>query len=99
MILLDGKEVKLKVLEELKEKLTKLDRSLGLVVIQVGNDPASNVYVRQKNKMAENLGYNFNHIKKENLRMKNYFIYLVLLFFLIAIPVSSQDKLTKILQK
>ena len=33
MILLDGKEVKLKVLEELKEKLTKLDRSLGLVVI------------------------------------------------------------------
>ena len=31
--------------------------------------------------------------------MKNYFIYLVLLFFLIAIPVSSQDKLTKILQK
>lgn len=50
MILLDGKEVKLKVLEELKEKLTKLDRSLGLVVIQVGNDPASNVYVRQKKK-------------------------------------------------
>ena len=31
--------------------------------------------------------------------MKNYFIYLVLLFFLIASPVSSQDKLTKILQK
>ena len=28
MILLDGKEVKLKVLEELKEKLTKLDRNL-----------------------------------------------------------------------
>lgn len=48
MMLLDGKEVKLKVLEELKEKLTKLDRNLGLVVIQVGNDPASNVYVRQK---------------------------------------------------
>lgn len=31
--------------------------------------------------------------------MKNYFIYLVLLFFLIAIPVSSQDKLTKIFTK
>ena len=65
-IILDGKEVKLKVLEELKEKLTKLDRNLGLVVIQVGNDPASNVYVRQKNKMAENLGYNFNHIKLDS---------------------------------
>ena len=66
MILLDGKEVKLKVLEELKEKLTKLDRNLGLVVIQVGNDPASNVYVKQKNKMAENLGYNFNHINLDS---------------------------------
>ena len=66
MILLDGKEVKLKVLEELKEKLTKLDRNLGLVVIQVGNNPASNVYVKQKNKMAENLGYNFNHIKLDS---------------------------------
>ncbi len=65
-MILDGKEVKLKVLKELKEKLIKLDRNLGLVVIQVGDDPASNVYVRQKNKMAENLGYNFNHIKLDS---------------------------------
>ena len=65
-MLLDGKEVKLKVLKELKEKLSLLDEKLGLVVIQVGDDPASNVYVRQKNKMAENLGYNFNHIKLES---------------------------------
>ena len=48
MILLDGKEVKIKLLEELKEKIIKLDEKLGLVVIQVGDDPASNVYVRQK---------------------------------------------------
>ena len=68
MILLDGKEVKIKLLEELKEKIIKLDEKLGLVVIQVGDDPASNVYVRQKNKMAENLGYNFKHIKlSENI--------------------------------
>ena len=63
MILLDGKEVKLKVLEELKEKLTKLDRNLGLVVIQVGNDPASNVYVRQKIKMEKKIGYNCKLLK------------------------------------
>lgn len=68
MILLDGKEVKIKLLEELKEKIIKLNEKLGLVVIQVGDDPASNVYVRQKNKMAENLGYNFKHIKlSENI--------------------------------
>lgn len=62
MKLLDGKEVKLKILEDLKQKLLNLNEKLGLVVIQIGNDPASDVYVRQKKKMAEDLGYNFNHI-------------------------------------
>ncbi len=63
MKLLDGKVVKAKVLDDLKQKVEKLDRPLGLVVIQVGEDPASVVYVRQKSKMAENMGFNFNHIK------------------------------------
>lgn len=62
MKILDGKEVKLKILEDLKQKLLNLNEKLGLVVIQIGNDPASDVYVRQKKKMAEDLGYNFNHI-------------------------------------
>lgn len=62
MKLLDGKEVKLKILKDLKQKLLNLNEKLGLVVIQIGNDPASDVYVRQKKKMAEDLGYNFNHI-------------------------------------
>lgn len=62
MKLLDGKEVKLKTLEDLKQKLLNLNEKLGLVVIQIGNDLASDVYVRQKKKMAEDLGYNFNHI-------------------------------------
>lgn len=69
MELLDGKVVKAKLLEDLKEKINKLDTKLGLTVIQVGEDPASSVYVRQKNKMAENLGFNFNHIKlDENIK-------------------------------
>lgn len=63
MKLLDGKKVKDKILNDLKKKLTELDRPLGLVVIQVGEDPASSVYVRQKEKMAEMLGYTFRHIK------------------------------------
>lgn len=69
MELLDGKVVKAKLLEDLKEKINKLDTKLGLTVIQVGEDPASSVYVRQKNKMAESLGFNFNHIKlDENIK-------------------------------
>lgn len=63
MKLLDGKVVKKQVLSELKEKINKLARPLGLVVIQVGEDPASVVYVRQKEKMAANMGFNFKHIK------------------------------------
>lgn len=66
MKILDGKEVKLKILEDLKQKLLNLNEKLGLVVIQIGNDPASDVYVRQKKKMAEDLGYNFNHINLED---------------------------------
>lgn len=63
MELLDGKVVKKKVLEDLKEELKSLERPLGLVVIQVGEDEASKVYVRQKEKMAKELGFKFEHIK------------------------------------
>ncbi len=63
MKLLDGKKVKEKKLKDLKIEVSKLDRPLGLVVIQVGDDPASSVYVRQKSKMAEELGYTFRHVK------------------------------------
>ena len=63
MILLDGRVVKQKVLEELKGITSKLDIKLGLAVIQVGEDEASKVYVRQKEKMANELGFNFIHKK------------------------------------
>ena len=63
MKLLNGKEVKEKVLADLKEKLGKINRQLGLVVIQIGDDAASSVYVKQKQKMAMELGYNFQHLK------------------------------------
>lgn len=62
MELLDGKRVKLEILNNLKKDIDKLERKLGLVVIQVGDDPASQVYVNQKKKMAETLGINFYHI-------------------------------------
>lgn len=63
MELLDGKKVKLEILENLKKDLENFERKLGLVVVEVGDDPASLVYVAQKEKMAIELGYNFNHIK------------------------------------
>ena len=63
MEILDGKKVKLEILNELKQDIEKLNRKLKLVVIQVGEDPASTVYVNQKSKMANSLNYDFNHIK------------------------------------
>lgn len=62
-MILDGKKVKLEKLEELKNKINKLDRKLCLCVIQVGDDPASNVYVKNKEKTALYLGCEFLHIK------------------------------------
>ncbi len=62
MTLLDGKKIKLEILKKLRDKVMKLDTTLGLAVIQVGNDSASNVYVKNKNKMANDLGYKFEHI-------------------------------------
>ena len=68
MELLDGKIVKKQILEELKQDVEKLERKPGLVVIQVGEDPASKVYVGQKEKMAQAIGINFEHLKlKENV--------------------------------
>ncbi len=63
MELLDGKMVKKKVLENLKKDLENIERPLGLAVIQIGEDEASNVYVRQKEKMASDLGMDFRHIR------------------------------------
>ena len=63
MELLDGKIVKKEVLESLKKDLSKIDRPLGLAVLQVGDDEASNVYIGQKNKMADELGFDFRHFR------------------------------------
>lgn len=63
MELLNGKIVKESIINDLLEKVDKLDRQLGLTVIQVGEDPASDVYIKQKEKMANSLGYSFNHLK------------------------------------
>lgn len=63
MELLDGRLVKKEILAKLKDEVAHLNRPPGLVVIQVGEDPASNVYVGQKEKMANELGYKYSHIK------------------------------------
>ena len=63
MILLDGKRIKEEKFDELKKEISLLKRKPGIAVIQVGNDSASNVYVKSKEKFGKELGCIFNHIK------------------------------------
>ena len=63
---LDGKEVRKSILDNLKKELNSIDKTLGLAVIQIGNDDASNVYIKQKEKMTRELGYYFKHYKLDN---------------------------------
>lgn len=66
MKLIDGKEVRKEKLKELKKKVELLKEKPSLSVVQVGNIEASNVYIRQKEKLALELGYNFKHYKFED---------------------------------
>jgi len=57
--LIDGKVISKQIKDELKEKVAKLKASgkeICLAVIQVGNDPASSVYVGNKKKACEYIG-------------------------------------------
>ena len=57
-IILDGKMLRDKIFESLKAKLDKMEQKPTLAVILVGENPASQIYVRNKKKTAEKLGIN-----------------------------------------
>lgn len=63
---IDGKMVSQKLKEEIKKEIEILKTAPKLVVIQVGNDPASSVYVKNKEKAAISVGMAFEHIKFED---------------------------------
>ena len=57
--IIDGKRISAEIKDELKQKVAKLKQqgiTGALAVIQVGNDPASSVYVRNKKKACEYIG-------------------------------------------
>lgn len=59
--IIDGKQISLDIKNELKEKVAKYKEQgieITLSVVKVGNDPASAVYVRNKEKACEYVGIN-----------------------------------------
>ena len=62
MILIDGKKVAAELREELKKKVAEIKSTYnsvpGLTVILVGEDAASKIYVKNKEKFAKEVGMN-----------------------------------------
>lgn len=59
--IIDGKAISLAIKDELKEKVVEYKNKgidITLAVVKVGNDPASAVYVRNKEKACEYVGIN-----------------------------------------
>lgn len=71
--ILSGKELSLQIREEIKDEvrqIVKENQNLprpGLAVIQVGDDPASSIYVKNKKKACEDAGfvYFFYHLQED----------------------------------
>ena len=59
--LIDGKKIAAEIESELKIKISKMDKSPRLSVVQVGKDPASTSYIRAKSNAAERVGINLTH--------------------------------------
>jgi len=58
-MIIDGKEISLQVKDEIKKKVEALKgqgKEITLAVIQVGDNPASTVYVRNKKRGCEYTG-------------------------------------------
>ncbi len=66
MEILDGKKIKNEILDELCNEVKNMSEKPSLAVIQVGDNEASNIYIKQKEKMAQYVGYQFHHIRLED---------------------------------
>ena len=55
--IIDGKSVSKQIIEEVKQNTIKAGVKPGIALILVGNDPASEVYVRNKGRVCEEIGF------------------------------------------
>lgn len=60
---IDGKKLRDEIISELKTEVKHYMIKPCLAVIQIGDDPASNTYIKSKAKACEEIGMYFKHIK------------------------------------
>jgi methylenetetrahydrofolate dehydrogenase (NADP+)/methenyltetrahydrofolate cyclohydrolase len=63
-VIINGKEIAKKLRSSIAKQVAKLDRKPGLAVILVGDDPASAVYVRNKDNACKEVGFYSEKINK-----------------------------------
>lgn len=63
MNIIDGKKLRNEIVEELKKEVKHYMIKPCLAVIQIGDDPASNTYIKSKEKACNEIGMYFKHIK------------------------------------
>lgn len=66
-MIIDGKKLQEKKLTEFSNVINSIEEKLKLVVVQVGNNEASNVYVKNKRIICEKVGVLFEHIKYDSI--------------------------------
>ncbi len=74
-MIIDGKKIAAKLRDNLKKKIKDIKSTFnsvpGLTVILIGNDPASKIYVKNKEKFSKEIGINSEVIKyPENVEEK-----------------------------
>jgi len=69
--IIDGKKMAEDIYTELKEEVKNLEDKPGLAVILVGDDPASLVYVRNKERACKRLGLNYRLMRFPQSADKN----------------------------
>ena len=72
-MILEAKTIKKDIINNLNKEVSKLKTIPFLVVIQVGDNPASNTYIRNKAKMCEQVGYKFE-LKKYPIDTKEEYL-------------------------
>ena len=66
-----------RVSDELRDEVYNLSIKPKLVVIQVGNNEASNVYIKQKCNMCNYIGYGYEHVKLDSDVTNEYMLELI----------------------
>ena len=63
MNFIDTEKVRLEEIKSLKKNLEQINRKLGIAIIQIGDDSASNIYIKNQEKLAQELDYEFKLFK------------------------------------